>query len=90
MSLVQGVRVGMQDSKKRLLVKRFSDHEAVPVAVAPGAICQDVLEAIGERGALGLATGPGPGLFIILTKATVWNWVCEGQTLFVVIVNYPC
>jgi hypothetical protein len=79
----------MQESKKKLLVKRFSTHEDVPIAIAPGEIAQDVLEAIGEREAMALATGPRHGL-VFLAHATVWNWVEDGQTLYAVRSSYPC
>jgi hypothetical protein len=78
----------MQESKK-LLVKRFNTHGDVPIAIAPGAIAQDVLDAIGEQGAIALATDPRHGL-VFLAPATLWNWIEDLQTLYVVRSSCPC
>jgi hypothetical protein len=79
----------MQESKKKLLVKRFDTHEDVSVAIAPGEITQEVLDVIGEREAMALATGPRPGL-VFLAPATLWNWIEDGQTVYVVRSSCPC
>jgi hypothetical protein len=78
----------MQANSKKLIVQRFGDLEEVPIAVAPGAICQEVLEAIGERGAMALATG-GRQSLLILAPAMVWHCVAPGQTLYVIRSSCP-
>jgi hypothetical protein len=61
----------------------------VPIAIAPGEIVRDVLEALGEQEAVALATGPRHGL-VFLAHATLWNWVEDATTLHVVRSSYPC
>jgi hypothetical protein len=68
---------------KHLIVKRFGDQEAVPIVIAPGARCRDILAVLGEWEALGLVTVPGPSL-LILAHASVWNWLDDGTTVSVV------
>jgi hypothetical protein len=80
----------MQESKKTLHVNRPGTSEFVPIAVAPGETTQDVLAAIGERGAMALATG-GRQSLVFLAPATLWNWIDEaGQALYVVGSSHPC
>jgi hypothetical protein len=73
----------MAQESKKVIVKRFSDQEAVPMTIAPGARCRDILAVLGEWEALSLVTVPGPGL-LILAHASVWNWVADGTTVSVV------
>jgi hypothetical protein len=79
----------MAQGHKKLIVQRFRDQEAVPIAIAPGAIVRDVLDEIGEQGAMALATGPRHGL-VFLPHATLWNWVADEMTLYIVRSSCPC
>jgi hypothetical protein len=79
----------MAEGSKKLIVKRFSDHEEVLIKVAHGQTVQMVLDAIGEGEAMGLATEGRHGL-VFLAPATLWNWIEDLQTLRIVQCSYPC
>jgi hypothetical protein len=73
----------MAQELKRLIVQRFGDQEAVPIAVAPGETVRDVLTAIGAPGALGLCTASaGPG-FVLLPGAVIFTQIPDGAHLYV-------
>lgn len=79
----------MQESKRNVFVQKPGTPVFVPIEVAPGECVGDVLAGIGVPGALGLSTASGgPGL-VFLAPATLWNWIDNLQTLYVVRSSCP-
>jgi hypothetical protein len=77
----------MQDSKK-LVIKKMGDPGTVAVDLLPWDSAADVLHKSGAGADFMLSPAPQMGI-VYDADEEVWNWVMEGQALYVVRSSYP-